>query len=480
MGHREEGQHPKEEIVHKNPLLRVLSLQAFRSKSAKKGTVAEEHEVAPRPSRRSLTLLPFKRRASLDRKQVGDKKEGIEHKQVVDESPSLDAELSEEEGELSAPSDDIMCTEPAGAAAHPEGSQKGLVPRMLGLLRSGLAATGDLTKLQVPPQFNMPKSQLQLYGEAIYACNQTFLAACTEGASPLDRLLAVVRWHLSTVRSPLFGKAPYNPIEGETHHVSAGGLRLLAEQVSHHPPVSAIYASHPSKQTRVLWQHQAAPRFTGSAVEVAIRGRRRLFLDAHGEVYELDSPNLSFRLLPTPLAQWTGHTRVVCEASGLVALVHFRAKGAFGWGKGQGVSGKVGRLGADGGIKKGGEMLTIEGHWDGLVHYSVKGSKKSMTLLYDSAAALRGIHAPQVASKTDVAQLESCRVWAPLSKALLASDWETARKTKKGIEDRQRRIRRERKQGGGAFVPAYFREKEPGEWVWKGPGTEVQDAPLVF
>lgn len=204
-----------------------------------------------------------------------------------------------------------------------------------------------------------------LLTESDYLNVQALLAACTEGATPLERLLAVVRWHLSTVRSPLFGKAPYNPIEGETHHVSAGGLHLLAEQVSHHPPVSAIYASHPSKQTRVLWQHQAAPRFTGSAVEVAIKGRRRLFLDAHGEVYELDSPSLGFRLLPTPLAQWTGHTRVVCEASGLVALVHFKAKGSFGWGKGQGVSGKVGKLGPDGGIKKGEEMLNIDGQWDG-------------------------------------------------------------------------------------------------------------------
>lgn len=194
---------------------------------------------------------------------------------------------------------------------------------------------------------------------------QALLNACTEGATPVERLLAVVRWHLSTVRSPLFGKAPYNPTEGETHHVSAGGLHLLAEQVSHHPPVSAVYASNPSKQTRVLWQHQAAPKFTGSSVDVAIKGRRRLFLDAHGEVYELDSPNLSFRLLPTPAAQWIGHTTVVCTASGLAATVHFKGKSAFGWGKGQGVSGKVVKLGPDGGVKRGEEILSIEGHWDG-------------------------------------------------------------------------------------------------------------------
>ena len=37
---------------------------------------------------------------------------------------------------------------------------------------------------------------------------------------------------------------PFNPILGETYEYEAFGFRLIAEQVSHHPPVSAVHAEH--------------------------------------------------------------------------------------------------------------------------------------------------------------------------------------------------------------------------------------------
>lgn len=38
-------------------------------------------------------------------------------------------------------------------------------------------------------------------------------------------------WSISTLRPMTFGVAPYNPILGETHHVSSGTLNVLLEQV---------------------------------------------------------------------------------------------------------------------------------------------------------------------------------------------------------------------------------------------------------
>ena len=35
---------------------------------------------------------------------------------------------------------------------------------------------------------------------------------------------------------------PFNPILGETFECKLGGISLYFEQVSHHPPISAIYA----------------------------------------------------------------------------------------------------------------------------------------------------------------------------------------------------------------------------------------------
>lgn len=84
--------------------------------------------------------------------------------------------------------------------------------------------------MQLPPQFNFPKSQLQCYGESIYSSTSDLLSRCNTGQSPLERLIFVVAWSISTTRPAIFGVAPYNPTLGETHHVSKGNLNVLLEQ----------------------------------------------------------------------------------------------------------------------------------------------------------------------------------------------------------------------------------------------------------
>jgi len=77
----------------------------------------------------------------------------------------------------------------------------------------------------------MPKSQLQCYAESIYCTASDLLSNLNSGKTPLDRLILVVAWTISTTRPLRFGVAPYNPTLGETHHVSKGNLNLLLEQV---------------------------------------------------------------------------------------------------------------------------------------------------------------------------------------------------------------------------------------------------------
>lgn len=84
---------------------------------------------------------------------------------------------------------------------------------------------------QLPPIFNMPKSQLQWYGECVYSISVDLLGRINAGKTALDRLISVMVWNISTTRPQRFGFAPYNPILGETHHVSKGNLNVLLEQV---------------------------------------------------------------------------------------------------------------------------------------------------------------------------------------------------------------------------------------------------------
>lgn len=84
---------------------------------------------------------------------------------------------------------------------------------------------------QLPPTFNMPKSQLQWYGECVYSTGVDLINSINNGKTPLDRFISVVAWSISTTRPQTFGVVPYNPILAETHHVSKGNLNVLLEQV---------------------------------------------------------------------------------------------------------------------------------------------------------------------------------------------------------------------------------------------------------
>ena len=86
-------------------------------------------------------------------------------------------------------------------------------------------------QVQLPPLFNMPKSQLQCYAEPVYCVGLDMLSMCTKAESALERFASVVAWSISTTRPLIFGVAPFNPVLGETHHVSRGTLNVLLEQV---------------------------------------------------------------------------------------------------------------------------------------------------------------------------------------------------------------------------------------------------------
>ncbi|KAK4747364.1 hypothetical protein SAY87_026401 [Trapa incisa] len=74
-------------------------------------------------------------------------------------------------------------------------------------------------------------------------------------------MISVVAWIVSVPRPLIFGVAPYNLILGETHHVSRGNLNILLEQVSHHPPVSALHATDEQQELEMIWCQQPVPKF---------------------------------------------------------------------------------------------------------------------------------------------------------------------------------------------------------------------------
>ncbi|KAJ0029772.1 hypothetical protein Pint_14030 [Pistacia integerrima] len=173
----------------------------------------------------------------------------------------------------------------------------------------------------LPATFNVPKSHLQCYGESVYCINKDLLTICNQCESPLERFTSVVAWSISTARPTIFGSAPFNSVLGETHHVSSGNLNVLLEQVSHHPPVSALHATNEKENIELIWCQHPVAKFYGTSVEAEVHGKRQLKLHKYKETYEMNSPKLLIRFLPVPGTEWVGNAVWPSESAAVWAEV---------------------------------------------------------------------------------------------------------------------------------------------------------------
>ncbi|XP_046742470.1 oxysterol-binding protein-related protein 2 [Diprion similis] len=108
-------------------------------------------------------------------------------------------------------------------------------------LCSVLTLGKDLSKITMPVVFNEPLSFLQRVAEYMEYAKLLKQAAMEE--DPLVRLQYVSAFAVSALASnwERLGK-PFNPLLGETYELQREDFRIICEQVSHHPPVSAFHA----------------------------------------------------------------------------------------------------------------------------------------------------------------------------------------------------------------------------------------------
>ncbi|XP_062077407.1 oxysterol-binding protein-related protein 4C-like isoform X2 [Humulus lupulus] len=326
----------------------------------------------------------------------------------------------------------------------------------------------------LPPMFNIPKSHLQCYGESVYCVSDDLLGKCNIGGSPIERFKAVLAWNISTLRPLLFGVAPYNPILGETHHVSRGTLNVLLEQISHHPPVTALHAMDGKENVELLWCQHPVPRFYGTFIEAEMRGKRELKLLNHGETYVMNSPSLLFKFFP-PGVEWGGSDRIRCHETGLEAELTFGGRSFLGLrGTPRSIKGKI----FDSSSKK--PLFEINGQWDKSV--TLKDLKSGeVQVLYSAKEATLGLKTPIVKDPKGVWQSESAVVWSEVSQGIMSKDWVKAREAKKAIEENQRVLLRERKSKSETWVPKHFivsYSKENG-WDCSPLRKTIPPAPIV-
>ncbi|XP_060906790.1 oxysterol-binding protein-related protein 3 isoform X1 [Labrus mixtus] len=144
----------------------------------------------------------------------------------------------------------------------------------------------DLSKVAMPVQLNEPLNTLQRLCEELEYSELLDRAANTH--DPFERMVYIATFVVSGYASSYYrtGGKPFNPILGETYECDRPdkGFRFVAEQVSHHPPISACHAE---SKNFIYWQDvRCKNKFWGKSMEIVPVGTIHVALPGTGDHYE--------------------------------------------------------------------------------------------------------------------------------------------------------------------------------------------------
>ncbi|XP_071388911.1 oxysterol-binding protein-related protein 3 isoform X2 [Centroberyx affinis] len=144
----------------------------------------------------------------------------------------------------------------------------------------------DLSKVAMPVQLNEPLNTLQRLCEELEYSELLDRAANTQ--DPFERMVYMATFAVSGYASSYYraGGKPFNPVMGESYECDRPdkGFRFVAEQVSHHPPISACHAE---SKNFTFWQDMRwKNKFWGKSMEIVPIGTTHVTLPGFGDRYE--------------------------------------------------------------------------------------------------------------------------------------------------------------------------------------------------
>ncbi|XP_030369839.1 oxysterol-binding protein-related protein 8 isoform X2 [Scaptodrosophila lebanonensis] len=324
----------------------------------------------------------------------------------------------------------------------------------------------DLSKVVLPTFILEPRSFLDKLSDSYYHAD--ILSKAVHEDDAYTRMKYVVQWYLSSFyKKPKGLKKPYNPILGETfrcywEHPNGSRTYYIAEQVSHHPPISAFYVTNREDGFSITCSILAKSKFYGNSTSAVLEGAATMTLLPRGECYTATTPYAHCKgiLMGTLSMELGGKINIECENTGYKTELEFKLKPFLGGADSTNVV--VGK------IKLGKETLaTIQGHWDKECRIKeVKTGEES--LLFKADAEMRARRLTRYVVPLE-AQLptESQRLWRLVSEAIEREDQVAATEEKTVLEEMQRQAAKERASIDATWVPELFEQDSYGQWLYK-------------
>ncbi|XP_013162889.1 PREDICTED: oxysterol-binding protein-related protein 8 isoform X1 [Papilio xuthus] len=310
---------------------------------------------------------------------------------------------------------------------------KSLLWFLLKQVRPGM----DLSKVVLPTFILEPRSFLDKLSDNYYHADILGKAQSLE--DPYQRFKCVLRWYLSGLyRKPKGLKKPYNPVLGEIFRCcwkdkqGESYTYYVAEQVSHHPPVSAFYVSNRKDGYVIEGSLLARSKFYGNSTSAILEGCARIHLLNWGETYITTAPYAHCKgiVIGTLSMELGGKVHIICQDTGYQADVEFKLRSFLGGAdQTNAISGR---------IKKGKDTIaSVEGYWDGKIEIKDKRTGEESNLL--DVNILKEQRMPRYLMKLDNQQeFESQKLWIKVSEAILNDDQVAATEQKTIIEEAQR------------------------------------------
>ncbi|KAJ2252666.1 Oxysterol-binding protein OBPa [Coemansia sp. RSA 455] len=339
---------------------------------------------------------------------------------------------------------------------------RSIILSMIGQLRKDM----DLSRITFPTFVLEPRSFTERVTD--FMSHPDFLIQASKCDDPVQRFIGVVKYYMSGWHiHPKGVKKPYNPILGEFFRSRYAfdddtSAFFVAEQVSHHPPITAMFYHSPEHHIAIEGDLRPKSRFFGNSVGMLLEGYAKVHFGQWNENYQVTYPNMYARgILFGKMVLELGETSTVtCVESDLAFDVEFKTKGLI-WGTYNQIAGKIRRISTK-------EVLyEISGNWQTQIFILDVREKRRLgnlepTVLFDSA---KEHVVPQlVACAAEQEPNESRNLWKYVTKAIVENNLDNATTYKSAIEEQQREDAKRRDAAKERFVPRFFQLETDGNY----------------
>ncbi|PXF43422.1 Oxysterol-binding protein-related protein 3 [Gracilariopsis chorda] len=337
-------------------------------------------------------------------------------------------------------------------------------PSVLALLKDSVGK--DLSRISFPVSLNEPVSFVQRLAEDIEYCE--LLDKGARESDPDRRMMYVATMVISHYSSTLGRIAkPFNPMLGETACVvrptKGDGVRFVAEQVSHHPPVSACYA----EGSGALWKYYNAieikHKFWGKSLEIIPTGLNHVEFPDTGDHYVFNQVSTCVHNIVIG-RMWLdnyGEMEIVNKTNGGRCVIDFRKSGwIFD-------AGSLGAITATIYDANGKRKIRLGGNWTKSVYEDLGKGKRNVLWVADERPPAShsqtynltkwaiALNTPVHADERKFVAPTDSRL-RPDQRALENGEYDRAAKLKSALEEAQRRRRRDMDENGEKWEPRWF------------------------